>query len=86
MNLDLKEQIIQRLNFTFQPEILMVRDDSALHAGHAGNTLGAGHFYIEIKSSAIAQLKRIQQHQRIYACLQEFFPAQIHALEIKILK
>ena len=63
------------------PVNLEIQDDSALHAGHAGNT-GGGHFSITIVSSQFSQKSQIMRHRLIYQALSDLIPLQIHAISI----
>ena len=63
------------------PISLEIQDDSALHAGHAGNT-GGGHFTLKIVSSQFSQKSQIIRHRLIYQALTDLIPQQIHALSI----
>ncbi|MES2499021.1 MAG: BolA family protein [Pseudomonadota bacterium] len=63
------------------PISLELRDDSALHAGHAGNT-GGGHFHLKIVSSQFSQKSQIMRHRLIYQALTDLMPQQIHAISI----
>lgn len=64
------------------PTHLVVRDDSALHAGHAGAASGGGHYDVTIVSERFAGLARIARHRLVYDALRGLFPAQIHALAV----
>ena len=78
--MNLTETIKHRLA-TLQPIKLEIQDDSALHAGHAGNT-GGGHFTLKIVSSQFSQKSQIIRHRLIYQALTDLIPQQIHALSI----
>jgi BolA family transcriptional regulator, general stress-responsive regulator len=67
----------------FAPDFLEVRDDSAKHAGHAGAANGAGHYAINISAACFQGISRVEIHRSIYAALADFFPARIHALQIR---
>jgi BolA protein len=64
-----------------EPISLEIQDDSALHAGHAGNT-GGGHFKLKVVSSHFSQKSQIMRHRLIYQALADLIPQQIHALSI----
>ncbi len=64
-----------------QPIKLEIKDDSAQHAGHKGNT-GGGHFTLTIVSSQFSQKSQIMRHRSIYQALSDLIPQQIHALSI----
>ena len=78
--ISLTETIKTRLAI-LQPISLTIQDDSALHAGHAGNT-GGGHFTLKIVSSQFSQKSQIIRHRLIYQALNDLIPQQIHALSI----
>lgn len=63
------------------PEHLAVRDDSHLHAGHAGAREGR-HFHVQIVSSRFNQLSRVKRHRLVYDALHLLIPRGIHALAI----
>lgn len=64
-----------------QPTQLEIRDDSARHAGHAGNT-GGGHFSITIESSLFSRKSTIIRHRMVYQAVGDLIPTSIHALSI----
>ena len=78
--MNLVETIKTRLS-VLNPVSLEIQDDSALHAGHAGNT-GGGHFSITIVSSQFSQKSQIMRHRLIYQALTDLIPQQIHAISI----
>jgi BolA family transcriptional regulator, general stress-responsive regulator len=73
--------IIETRLASLQPISLTIQDDSAQHAGHAGNT-GGGHFTLKIVSSQFSQKSQIIRHRLIYQALTDLIPLQIHALSI----
>lgn len=59
------------------------RDDSRLHAGHAGNT-GGGHYAVTVVSDAFCGQSRIQRQRMVQQRLADLFSdGLIHALSIK---
>ena len=78
--MNLVETIKTRLA-SLEPLSIEILDNSALHAGHAGNT-GGGHFNITIVSSQFSQKSQIMRHRLIYQTLTDLMPQQIHALSI----
>ncbi len=64
------------------PTVLAVRDDSALHAGHAGAASGGGHYHVTIVSERFAGHTRVARHRMVYDALRGLFPSQIHALAV----
>jgi BolA family transcriptional regulator, general stress-responsive regulator len=75
---------VERLQAALQslsPTILQIRDDSALHAGHAGAREG-GHFHVTIASPAFAGRSAVERHRMVYAAAAELMGRDIHALSI----
>lgn len=64
-----------------EPSTLEITDESAMHAGHAGNT-GGGHFELKITSSHFCEKSQIMRHRLIYQILADLIPGKIHALSI----
>jgi len=64
------------------PVLLDIQDDSAKHAGHAGNT-GGGHFNLMIVSSQFCGISQIIRHRSVYQALEGMIPGRIHALSIQ---
>ncbi len=69
------------LRAAFQPRSLEVRDDSHLHAGHAGAREGR-HFGVQISADRFAGLSRVARHRLIYDALRPLMLRGIHALAI----
>jgi len=67
---------------SLEPTMLEIKDDSALHAGHAGNT-GGGHFSVVIVSSQFCGKSQIIRHRSVYQALTGLIPNRIHALSIQ---
>lgn len=72
-----------RLKDAFSPAQLLVKDQSHLHAGHAGAQGGLGHFEVHIVAGAFEGKSRIQSHQLIYGALGNLMTTDIHALSIR---
>jgi BolA family transcriptional regulator, general stress-responsive regulator len=69
------------LRAALAPQTLEVRDDSHLHAGHAGAREG-GHFAVHIRSARFAGLSTLARHRLVYDALGPLGPRGIHALAI----
>lgn len=63
------------------PSLLDIRDDSHLHAGHAG-ARGGGHFSIVIVSESFAGKRTVERHRLVYDALGPLMRGEIHALAI----
>ncbi len=79
------ELIKQKLNESFQPELIEIIDDSAAHAGHAGAKQGGGHYNVTIVAKAFEGKTLVQRHQLIYQALGDLMKTDIHALGINAL-
>jgi BolA protein len=75
---DIEQALVQAL----QPSDLAVRDDSHLHAGHAGAREGR-HFSVTICSTRFEGLGRVGRHRLVYDALALLMPRGIHALAIE---
>jgi BolA protein len=80
---DRPDRIRQELETQFAPTELLVKDQSHLHAGHAGAKDGKGHFDVTIVSATFDGKNRVQRHQMIYDALRDLLQTDIHALSIK---
>ncbi|WP_114284255.1 BolA family protein [Candidatus Halocynthiibacter alkanivorans] len=79
------EEIKSRLETTFTPRELEVVDDSASHAGHAGNTMsGESHFNVRIVADAFAPMSRLARHRAVHTALGKELVGRIHALALDI--
>lgn len=66
----------------FSPTEILVKDQSHLHAGHAGSQEGKGHFDVKIVSEEFAGQSRINRHRMVYDALGPFMQSDVHALQI----
>ncbi|MDP3088750.1 MAG: BolA family protein [Methylotenera sp.] len=76
----LAEEITIRLQ-AITPLTIDIEDESAMHAGHPGNS-GGGHFKLKITSSHFSEKSQIMRHRIIYQILADLIPSKIHALSI----
>lgn len=75
-------EIERLLKEAFSPSRLLVKDQSHLHAGHAGARDGRGHFDVTIVADAFAGKRPLERHRMIYAALGDLMETDIHALRI----
>ncbi|WP_233350441.1 BolA family protein [Henriciella barbarensis] len=67
----------------FTPSELIVRDDSAMHAGHAGaRPEGETHYKVEIVSPAFEGKSRVEMQRAVNSALKDEFDTGLHALSI----
>jgi len=76
------DQIQTLLEAAFSPTEILVKDQSHLHAGHAGARDGMGHFEVTIVAADFNGRSRIERHRMIYAALDGLMQTDIHALRI----
>lgn len=80
------QTIHQKLTAAFHPTELVVTDDSARHAGHAGSRPGGEtHFTVKIVTPSFAGLSHVERQRRIYKALDWEMKTQIHALTLTTL-
>lgn len=77
-----EQEIRRRLDAAFKLTDLLVKDQSHLHAGHAGAADGRGHFDLRLVSEDFAGMSRIQRHQSVYSALGDLLESDIHAVRI----
>ena len=79
---DRVKKIEQLLTAAFNPTAILVKDQSHLHAGHAGAKEGKGHFDVRLVSDKFNGQSRISPHRMVYDALGPFMHSDIHALRI----
>ena len=82
MTADRVKLIEEKLTDAFSPEMLLVKDQSHLHAGHEGAKSGGGHFDVKIVSEAFQGQRPLQRHRQVFDALGSMMEAEIHALRI----
>jgi len=83
MTQERSDRIREALQQAFSPVEILVKDQSHLHAGHAGARDGKGHYDVTIIADAFAGKSRIQRHRMIFGALGAMMQDEIHALRIK---
>ena len=68
-----------------EPLSIDVRDDSALHAGHAGAASGGGHYQLRLISPRFTGHSKIERHRLVYDLLGDLMQREIHALAMNLL-
>ncbi|WP_343344258.1 BolA family protein [Sphingomicrobium sp. XHP0239] len=77
-------EIIRRLRNALHPETLRLDNESAQHAGHAGDDgSGETHWSLHIVSAQFAGENRVARQRMIYKALGDLMDNPIHALQIK---
>jgi BolA protein len=80
-----QERLEKRLREALQPEAIQIKDQSHLHAGHAGAGDGRSHFAVKITTPAFDGQSRLQRHRLVYEAVGDMMETDIHALSITAL-
>lgn len=79
------DRIAARLRESFAPAELTVRDDSHLHAGHAGAQPGGEtHYGVVLVSAAFTGMNRVARSRAVHAALDAEFRNGLHALALTL--
>ena len=74
------ERMRALLSSALAPVLLEVRDDSSLHAGHAG----AAHYSVLVVSDRFQSQNRVARHRLVNAALEAEFSGGLHALALML--
>jgi BolA family transcriptional regulator, general stress-responsive regulator len=77
------QRLRELLESRFAPEVLVIEDESHLHAGHAGAQGGQSHFRVRIVAEAFRGVTPVARHRLVYAAVDDLMRTDIHALAIK---
>lgn len=77
------QKIEALLQDAFNPTYLLVKDQSHLHAGHAGARDGRGHFDVRIEAEAFRDKRPLACHRLVYDVMGSLMETDIHALSIQ---
>lgn len=75
------QQLIRDRLAPLAPLSIVLTDDSARHAGHAGAREG-GHFTLDVVAECFAGLTRLQRQRMVLDLIGDLRQAGIHALSI----
>lgn len=86
MTADRADRIRALLERAFAPARLVVEDESARHAGHAGNPDGRGetHYAVTLVSARFEGLGRLARARAVHAVLAPEFATGLHALRLTL--
>ncbi len=80
-----EDRIIAVLEAAFAPERLLVEDESARHAGHAGAAAGGQtHYHVTLVSARFDGMNRVQRARCVNAALAAEFETGLHALSLTL--
>jgi BolA protein len=80
-----KEKIETVLRQALNATEVVVEDESALHAGHAGAASGGGHYRVQVVSPLFAGKPLVARHRLVYDALAAEMQREIHALALTTL-
>ena len=78
------EEIKTKIKKKFNPDQLLLIDNSHLHSKHKSFDSSKFHLKIIIKSKELKKKNKIEAHKEIFSILAEEMQSKIHALEIEI--
>jgi len=79
------DEIYEKLEKSFAPRELEIRDDSESHRGHSGwREGGETHFHVRLRSDQLSGLSRIARHRAVHSALGADLVARIHALSLDL--
>ena len=86
-----EDTIREKLSKALAPTSLVIENESAKHAGHAGTrdrlgrVTGETHFSVVVVSAAFEGKSQVDRHRQINAVLKDELSGPVHALAIKAL-
>ncbi|MEE2678546.1 MAG: BolA family protein [Myxococcota bacterium] len=83
--MDRRERIETKLRESLDAIYVLVLDESARHAGHAGAREGGGHFRAVVVSQRFEGKAPVERQRIVYAVLAEEMGRDIHALSMQTL-
>ena len=78
------EKVKEKINNKFNPEQILLIDNSYLHTKHKSFDSNKLHIKLIIKSKKLKNMSKIDAHKKIFSVLSDEMKSSIHALEIKI--
>jgi BolA protein len=81
----LTENITEKLQKAFEPEIFELIDDSEKHRGHGGwREGGESHFLLRMTSASFAGQDRVQRQRAVNKVLADELAGPVHALAMEL--
>jgi len=86
MSQGVAQKITEKITRALEPTRISVKDESHLHAGHAGaRPEGETHFRLTVVSPRFTNMTLVNRHRLINEALAEELQGPVHALAIKAL-
>ena len=84
--MQVRDAIERNINKALSPARLVIEDESARHAGHAGSRPGGEtHFNVTVVAESFTGKSRVERQRMVYAALKELMESRIHALAMTTL-
>ena len=78
------DKIKAKISKEFDPEKILLIDNSNLHTKHKSFDLKKIHLKLVITSKQLKKMNQIEAHRKIFSILKNEMENKIHALEIEI--
>tara|TARA_B100000029_G_C17355271_1_gene880463 strand:- start:104 stop:358 length:255 start_codon:yes stop_codon:yes gene_type:complete len=78
------DEVKAKINKEFEPEKLILVDNSSLHKKHSSFDSNKFHIKLIIKSKKLENMTKIDSHRAIFSILDNEMKNKIHALEIVV--
>ena len=78
------DEVKEKINKKFNPENVILIDNTSLHTKHKYFDINKYHIKIIIKSKKLKNMNKIMAHKEIFTTLKDEMKNKIHALEIEI--
>lgn len=83
--MSVRQEIEDKLRAAFDLREIVVVDDSASHAGHAGAPeAGESHFNVRLRSADFKGKSRVSRHRSVHGALGPDLIGRIHALALDL--
>lgn len=83
--MSVRQEIENKLRAAFDAREIVVVDDSASHAGHAGApSAGESHFNVRLRSAEFEGKNRVARHRAVHTALGADILGRIHALALDL--
>ena len=79
------DEIKDKINKEFEPENIILIDNSSLHPKHKSFDVKKFHLKLIIQSKKLKEMNKIEAHRKIFSILRDEMNNKIHALEIEII-
>jgi BolA protein len=82
-----RDRLESKIKSALNPSVLRIVDDSARHAGHAGDNpdgRGETHFKVTVEAAAFAGKGRLERQRLVYGLIAAELKERVHAIELTL--